>query len=123
MIQAEEAETFVGRVLSASRDQRQVEAQEELRKTKLRETIGELDLPRDEGEAFQSFLMRYHHAFSLEDGERGETDLIRMEIHWGCPSEETESTEVAVRPTTGGGTSAKNNAGARRHPAVQVTLG
>ena len=68
MIQAEEAETFVGRVLSASRDQRQVEAQEELRKTKLKETIGELDLPRDEGEAFQSFLMRYHHAFSLEDG-------------------------------------------------------
>ena len=83
MIQAEEAETFVGRVLSASRDQRQAEAQEELRKTKLRKTIAELDLPRDEREAFQSFLMRFHHAFSLEDGEQGETVLIRMEIDTG----------------------------------------
>ena len=83
VIWAEEAETFVGRVLSASRDQRQVEAQEELHKTKLRGTVGELDLPRDEGEAFQSFLKWYHHAFSLEDGERGETDLIRMEIDTG----------------------------------------
>ena len=40
-----------------------------------------------------------------------------MEIDRGCPSEETESTEVAVRP----GTSAKNNAGARRHPAVGIS--
>ena len=29
------------------------------------------------------FLAEYHHAFSQEDGERGETDLIYMEIETG----------------------------------------
>lgn len=27
--------------------------------------------------------MHHHHAFSLEDGERGETDLIQMDIDTG----------------------------------------
>ena len=109
VIQAEGAETFVGRVLSASRDQQQGVAQEVLRKTKLRETIEELDLPPGEREAFQSFLMRCHHAFSLEDGERGETDLIRMEIdtgdaiqrnreHGGCHSPCDRSWHIGTGP-------------------------
>ena len=57
--------------------------QEELRKEKLKEVIGELDLPQEEKEAFQSFLVKHHRAFCLEDGERGETELIRMEIDTG----------------------------------------
>ena len=45
--------------------------------------IGDLELPPAEQEAFQSFLAAHHHAFCLEEGERGETDLIRMEIDTG----------------------------------------
>ena len=58
-------------------------SQEELRKTKLKEAIGELNLPREEKETFQSFLRQHHHAFTLKDGECGETDLIQMEIDTG----------------------------------------
>ena len=29
------------------------------------------------------FLAAHHHIFSLEEGERGETDLIQMEINTG----------------------------------------
>ena len=32
---------------------------------------------------FPSFLTGYHRAFSLEEGERGETDLVHMEINTG----------------------------------------
>ena len=62
------------------RDQHQIKSHEKLCKTKLKEAIRELDLPRQEKETFQSFLSQHHHAFTLEDGERGETDLIQMEI-------------------------------------------
>ena len=47
------------------------------------ETIGELDLAKDEKDTFLSFLAEYHHTFSLEEGERGETDLLSMEINTG----------------------------------------
>ena len=54
-----------------------------LRKEKLRDLLGEPDLPPLEKEALLAFLTDHHHAFSLEEGERGETDLIQMEIETG----------------------------------------
>lgn len=39
-----------------------------------------LDLPSAERDTFCQFLMDHHQAFSMEEGERGETDLVEMEI-------------------------------------------
>ena len=46
----------------------------------LKESLEEPGFPPQEKQALLQFLTKYHHAFSLEDGERGETDLIYMEI-------------------------------------------
>ena len=42
-----------------------------------------LDLPSAERDTFCQFLMDHHQAFSMEEGERGETDLVEMEIDTG----------------------------------------
>ena len=68
------------KVLSARVSSQEASAREKRRQEKLKESIGELDLPDDEKAIFMAFLTKYHHAFCLEEGERGETDLIRMEI-------------------------------------------
>ena len=80
---AEEEEITPVRIMSARRDTEWACARERSRQLKLRETIGDLELPPAEQETFQSFLAGHHHAFCLEEGERGETDLIRMEIDTG----------------------------------------
>ena len=53
------------------------------RKKKLREMLTEPDLPDNEKCAVLDFLVTHHDVFSLEEGERGETDLIEMEIDTG----------------------------------------
>lgn len=68
VVTPEETEMFVGRILSVTTDPRLAASQDESRRTKLMEAVGELDLPPEEREAFQEFLMHHHHAFSLEDG-------------------------------------------------------
>ena len=45
--------------------------------------VEEPHLPHAEKDALLHFLEGYHHVFSLDDGERGETDLIQMEINTG----------------------------------------
>ena len=45
--------------------------------------LGEPDLPTPEKKLLCQFLTENHLAFSLEKGERGETDLIQMEIDTG----------------------------------------
>ena len=42
--------------------------------------LSEGKLPNEEGETICELLMHYHHAFSLEEGERGETQLVQLEI-------------------------------------------
>ena len=54
-----------------------------VRKQKLRLMLGEPDLPPAEKIALLDFLADHHHAFSLGEGERGETDMIQMEIDTG----------------------------------------
>ena len=69
--------------VSAREDTGEICRKHILRKEKLRDLLGESDLPPLEKEALLAFLTDHHHAFSLEEGERGETDLIQMEIETG----------------------------------------
>ena len=55
----------------------------QMRKTKLEETLEEPDLADHEKTILFNFLADHHYAFCLEEGERGETDLIEMEIDTG----------------------------------------
>ena len=57
--------------------------QEQVRKRKLTEQLEEPHLPEPEKSRLCEFLADHHEAFSLEEGERGETDLIQMEIDTG----------------------------------------
>ena len=59
------------------------EDKERNRKEKLKELINEPDLPDDQKKLFMEFIMMFHHAFSLDKGERGETSLVEMEIETG----------------------------------------
>ena len=60
------------------------QSQEETQwKEKLREMLIEPDLPDNEKCALLDFLVAHHDVFSLEEGERGETDLIEMGIDTG----------------------------------------
>ena len=52
------------------------------RKKKLLQLLPEPELPPREKQTLYNFLAGYHHIFSLE-GERGETDLVQMEINTG----------------------------------------
>ena len=40
-------------------------------------------LAREQAEKLHELLEEFHAAFSLEEDERGETDLVEMEIHTG----------------------------------------
>ena len=71
------------RTISASQDCEDVSWQRVRRQKKLRQLLGEPDLPSIEKDTLLAFLVDHHHAFSLEDGERGETNLIQMEIETG----------------------------------------
>ena len=57
--------------------------QEQVHKRKLMEQLEEPHLPEPEKSRLCEFLADHHEAFSLEEGERGETDLIQMEIDTG----------------------------------------
>ena len=87
VIQTEPEPGEVTRVLAATVDPRKAsptESQtESFRQEKLLEAIGEFDISTEDMEAFQTFIAKHHRAFSLEDGERGETDLVFMDIETG----------------------------------------
>lgn len=54
------------------------------RKQKLCEMVGRPEhLCPDQIASLHEFLCKHHEAFSLEENERGETDLVEMEIHTG----------------------------------------
>ena len=55
----------------------------EVRKQKLEAVLEEPELPQQEKTTLPRFLRDHHHAFSLEEGERGETNLVQMEINTG----------------------------------------
>ena len=41
------------------------------------------EMPRDEKELLLDFLADHHEAFTLEEGERGETELLKLVIDTG----------------------------------------
>ena len=53
------------------------------RRDKLLHLFGDPDLPEPHKTAFKKLLAEHHSAFSVEKGERGETDLIKMESDIG----------------------------------------
>ena len=53
------------------------------RRKELLNLIGEPDLPKPDKEELLAFLANHHEAFSLEEGERGETGLVQLEINTG----------------------------------------
>lgn len=62
---------------------KEADDEEKSRRRKLIESLEELDLPPQEKTTLWKFLADYHQAFSLKEGERGETDLIQTEIDTG----------------------------------------
>ena len=64
---------------------------EEWRKEKLKAMfVDDIDLPTPEKETFCQLIMDHHEAFCLSETERGETDLLEMEIDTGeaCPKKQ-----------------------------------
>ena len=53
-------------------------SQDEERRERLLETLLLQDVPRPDAEHLRTFLANNHDVFSLQDGERGETSLVRM---------------------------------------------
>jgi hypothetical protein len=46
--------------------------------------VGKPELLNEEQvESLHAFLSKHHEVFSMEEGERGETDMVEMEIHTG----------------------------------------
>ena len=65
------------------------ERNELFRRSTLRETLGTQlvdSLPEDQSEKLCSLLEEYNDVFCLEEGERGETDLVEMHIDTGDAS-------------------------------------
>ena len=61
-----------------------VVSEDEWRKEKLRAMfVDDIDLPIPEKEIFCQLIMDHHEAFCLSETERGETDLLEMEIDTG----------------------------------------
>ena len=80
-VDAEHMETFhlsKGHVFQVSG-----ELQDECRRKKLLELLEEPDLPPEERQVLLQFIADNHEAFSLDKGERGETDLVEMVIDTG----------------------------------------
>lgn len=56
---------------------------QESRKKKLLEMLKLADLPPDELQQLKDFLVSVHDVFSVSEGERGETDIVQLEIDTG----------------------------------------
>lgn len=53
------------------------------RKDLLLQLVGQPDLPAQEQADLMKLLQEYHSVFALEEGERGQTDLVEVEIDTG----------------------------------------
>ena len=69
----------VGQISSDSNDETELPE----RKRMIAETFSHIDLPSEQKDLMHQLLSNYHDVFILSDGERGETDLIQMEIETG----------------------------------------
>ena len=65
-------------ISSSPRDR--IPTQIQMRRQKLESLLEEPDLPEQEKKTLLNFLTDHHHVVCLEEGERGETDLVQMTI-------------------------------------------
>ena len=97
--------------------------QEEWRRRKLLEIVQLQDVPQDDARQLQVFLADNHDVFSLEEGERGETDLITMGIDTGrCSAMEASTTTDALCRSPRGGQAAQEHAAGQCHSAIVFTM-
>jgi hypothetical protein len=61
-------------------------SQDEGRRKELLETLQLQDVPKLDADQLRTFLANNHDVFSLEEGERGQTSLVTMEIDTGDSS-------------------------------------
>lgn len=58
-------------------------SQDEERRKKLLNVLQLQDVPASDADQLRTFLTNNHDVFSLEEGERGETSVVKMEIDTG----------------------------------------
>ena len=91
------------------------------RKRKLCELVGRPALLVEElVRSLHEFLGEHHQAFCLKDGERGETDLVEMEIHTG---DAPPRKQPAFCREAGSGQTAAEHAVQWSHRALRQPLG
>ena len=73
VIQSQEEDPPQQKVFTTRVSSEEASGREKRRQEKLKETIGDLNLPDGERETLMSFLLTYHNTFCLDEGERGET--------------------------------------------------
>ena len=88
---AKDSSTFTVTTLPQHHHERRVALSEDDRQQKLRKSLQEPNLPPAEKATLMDFLCTHHNIFSLEDGERGETDLIQMQIDTGDATPKRQS--------------------------------
>ena len=72
---------------------------------------------------FETFLGQYHDVFSLEDGERRETNLTEMVIETGdSPPPKSASTQDASSCASGSGQTTERHAEGRSDPTISKSL-
>lgn len=88
---AQDSSTYTVTTLPQHHHEGRVALSEDDRQQKLRKSLQEPNLPPAEKATLMDFLCTHHNIFSLEDGERGETDLIQMQIDTGYATPKRQS--------------------------------
>ena len=92
----------------------------ESRKTKLLDVLELPDLPPTDQKILYELLADHHNVFSLEEGERGETDLVRMVIDT-CDASPRKQAD-AIHCLTRSCETAQSHAAEWGNPAVLFTM-
>ena len=83
-----------------------------------------LNLDASERENFCQTLEQCHQAFCLEDNERGETDLVQLEIDTGdSPPQTTTTQKDSLRAQRRGCKTNQKHARGRGYPTIKQSMG
>ena len=84
VVPSDQSDSDVGAVVGqVSSDSNYDDAELQEQKRLLDESFGHIDLPSRQKDLMNHLLCDHHDVFVLSDGERGETDLVQMEIETG----------------------------------------
>ena len=91
---------------------------------KLEAMLMETDLPDEHKRQLFTLLKEYHNIFSLEDGERGETDLVVLHIDTAdTPPSRQRARRMPFCRAEGSSEATEDDAEARCDTAVMQSLG